>query len=512
MTLGHRMARIPTSVKLLLILSAALLPIGAALVASVISGLREARSALRENADHEAQLVSDSISGLVARNALALRLASNSALKDGGANACDDARRTLAIAPGIAQSIELEDSEGQPLCANGDFSDLDRPPLTAPGDIRLWVAEDGQSVLLRTGVVGGSGTIRLPLAELRRAASLASNELDRVQIDDGRLSVVLSDRPPADAGATLHRSRDAIGNGRLTLITESRVRSMTVVEQLMTLLPVLMWVLAALLSWWLVNRLLIRPLRRLKRAVLEYHPGESAVLDLPAELGPAIEIRELGDAFLRAVTRIEEGEREMSQALEGQRRLVREVHHRVKNNLQVIASLLSIHGRVAQDAAARDAYAAIGRRVDALSVVHRNHFAELEDNQGIALRPMLTELASGLRASAPEEARGMSIELDLEQAMTTQDAAVASSFLVTEVVEFAMLRPDPTPVEISLRRTSELTARLTMVNDALLGDDDENPKRRQFDRIVEGLARQLRSSLERKMGRYSVDLPVFPPR
>jgi hypothetical protein len=32
----------------------------------------------------------------------------------------------------------------------------------------------------------------------------------------------------------------------------------------------------------------------------------------------------------------------------------------------------------------------------------------------------------------------------------------------------------------------------------------------QFERIVAGLAKQLRSTLDRKLGRYSVDLPVFP--
>ena len=74
----------------------------------------------------------------------------------------------------------------------------------------------------------------------------------------------------------------------------------------------------------------------------------------------------------------------MSGALEGQRRLVREVHHRVKNNLQVVASLLNIHGRSAETAEARGAYAGISRRVGALSIVHRNHFAEMEENRGIA--------------------------------------------------------------------------------------------------------------------------------
>ena len=94
---------------------------------------------------------------------------------------------------------------------------------------------------------------------------------------------------------------------------------------------------------------------------------------------------------------------------------------------------------------------------------------------------------------------------------TTQDVAVAVSFLVTEIVEYAMLHCPSEPIEISLRRTSELTARLTLNSRVLVPDEDETGEKVQFERIVGGLAKQLRSALDRKLGRYSVDLPVFPP-
>ena len=200
----------------------------------------------------------------------------------------------------------------------------------------------------------------------------------------------------------------------------------------------------------------------------------------------------------------------MTDALTGQRRLVREVHHRVKNNLQVVASLLNIHGRSAGTPDAQAAYAGIGRRVGALSIVHRNHFAEMEENRGIALRPLLAELAAELRAGAPEPARRLAIDLDLETVNTTQDVAVAVAFLITEIVEHAMLDRPQDAVEISLRRTSELTARLAISSPVLHPDDAEKPEKAQFERIIAGLAKQLRSPLERKLGRYSVDLPVFP--
>ena len=86
----------------------------------------------------------------------------------------------------------------------------------------------------------------------------------------------------------------------------------------------------------------------------------------------------------------------------------------MKNNLQVVASLLNIHGRSAGTPEAQAAYAGISRRVGALSIVHRNHFAEMEENRGISLRPLVTELAAELRASTPESARGLAIELEID--------------------------------------------------------------------------------------------------
>jgi two-component sensor histidine kinase len=301
-----------------------------------------------------------------------------------------------------------------------------------------------------------------------------------------------------------------IGNGAIIARVGTREQYVATIDQLLLLLPVLMWVAAALITWLLVTRLLIRPLKRLQRSVLKYQPGDAS-LDLPRKLGPSTEIQELRDAFARVIARVDESEREMAGALEGQRRLVREVHHRVKNNLQVVASLLNIHGRSAATGEARDAYAAIGRRVSALSIVHRNHFAEMEESRGIALRPLVTELAAELRAGAPNEARGLGIDLDLDTVHTTQDVAIAVAFLVTEIVEFAMLNCPQEAIDISLRRTSELTARLTLSSPVLVPDDAEQPTKVQFERIVSGLAKQLRSALDRKLGRYSVELPAFPP-
>ena len=86
---------------------------------------------------------------------------------------------------------------------------------------------------------------------------------------------------------------------------------------------------------------------------------------------------------------------------------------------------------------------------------------------------------------------------------------MAVAFLITEIVEFSMLNRPEDPIDIALRRTSELTARLSLASPVLVPDGDEGPEK-QFERIIGGLAKQLRSALDRKLGRYGVDLPVFP--
>ena len=510
MSARERFARLPTGAKLLLILTAVLLPIGIALTWVGETGIRQANAALQGRAQDQSRAAAGAIESLIARNALALRIAANGALAgSANAGACERIRNSLAIAPAVAQSFELEAGDGKPLCAVGEIGDTGTLPLVAPGDISLRVSPDSDAIAIRVGVIDGMATAKLPLAELRIAAAEAGGRIESLVLYDGQreLRVFGSNQ---DRDRQLALSQWPIGNGTLTVQAGTAAKRVTTIDRLMLLLPVLMWIAAALITWFLVTRLLIRPLKRLERAVIRYQPGLPA-LDLPRKLGPATEIQSLRDAFGRAVTRVDQSEREMTGALEGQRRLVREVHHRVKNNLQVVASLLNIHGRSAKTPEARSAYAGIGRRVGALSIVHRNHFAEMEESRGIALRPLISELGAELRAGAPEEARGLAIELDLDTVYTTQDVAVAVAFLVTEIGEFAMLNCPQEPIEISLKRTSELTARLTLSSGVLVPDDDSDPEKAQFERIVGGLAKQLRSALDRKLGRYSVDLPVFPP-
>ncbi len=507
----HRPSRFDhwsTGTKLLVLLSLALFPLGVALAWAARVNLGKAESAVVYASYEDGKVAARAAESLVARNALALRVAANGAIKASPTTACQVASQSLALTPSVADRFSLRRSDGSELCSTVNYSASGNDQVVAPGALALWIAPETNALRYRVGVNDGMATGELTAAELARAVRDASPTIGDVSLSDSRSTIAVVDSAPVLGPSRVSRYR--IARGQLTVTIRSPVRPPSIGERLTILLPFLMWVVAALLSWYLARRLLLLPLAGLERAVADYQPGEGALV-LPERLGAAEEIRSLGRAFERAVDRLEDSEQQMAEALNGQRRLVREVHHRVKNNLQVIASLLNIHGRSATTPESRAAYAAIGRRVDALSVVHRNHFAEVEESRGIALRPLLTELGQTLRASAPEGSVGAPIHLNADALHTTQDAAVAVAFFVTELIEYAMLRGTAHPIEIELRRVSELAASLTVSSDALIPDADQpNIERQQFERVIGGLARQLRSPLEQKLGRLGVNLPVFP--
>lgn len=495
-----------TGAKLIILLSLALFPLGLALAWTARSALADSNAAVLEDSYQDSTIATRAVETLITRNGLALRIAANGALRSDPSKPCEAIARSLALTPAVASRFSVRDTQGNLLCVQGIYTPSNNRELVAPGAYRLWINPETKSIRYRVGVNGGMATGELTQAELASAVRGSIPTVDSIAIRDRQSTLEVI--PHSGPGET-RLLQYGLGRDQLTALVRTPLDDPSLIDRFAVFLPMLMWVIAALLSWYLARRLLLVPLARLERAVGDYQPGGESMV-LPDRLGSAAEIRSLGAAFERVIDRIEQSEQQMAEALHGQQRLVREVHHRVKNNLQVIASLLNIHGRSANTPESRAAYAAISRRVDALSVVHRNHFADVEESRGIALRPLLTELGATLKASAPESSAA-AILLEADLLHTTQDAAVAVAFFVTELIEFAILQGTDKPIEIELKRISELAASLTVSSEALVDTDPEPTiERKQFERVVSGLARQLRSPLEQKLGRMSVNLPVFP--
>lgn len=503
--------RWPTGAKVFLILSVALLPLAVIAIFATLQTTRtfndEARARLRLAAAESSRALAIELGG----DMTALR-ATVTALGRDPADTASCARVQGVFAQQFAAGTRFAvlDRGGRVLC--GDRFRL--PPgglrMTEGSDVgRRIIPDQGLLLGVRDAATGVRGVALFPsafLARLSRPTGL-NGPYAAALADEDRL--VLSALDPGRALERRQSIRNPLGIGGLTLemqIPSTPISSPMVIAML---LPLLMWALAASIAWFVVDRLLIRPLRALRSSVAAYEPGTE--IDPAVTRGiPAQEIRELGETF-RAISRtVVLHETGLAEGLVRQTKLTREVHHRVKNNLQVIASLINLHARGAKSVEAAQAYLSIQRRVDALAVVHRNHFAEMEENRGLSLRSMIGELSANLRATAPNNS-GMGIVVDVEPLAVNQDVAVAVAFLITEAIELAMADDAAAKVRVSVNRVEPARATLRISSPALIeGDTLREGLASRYGRVLEGLSRQLRSKLHHDplVGAFEISIAV----
>ncbi|MGF1549235.1 MAG: sensor histidine kinase [Sphingomonadaceae bacterium] len=512
-----RSASLSTATKMLLFLSAGLLPLGLIAILASIDSAGDNRREREAQAEALVQAAAHRVDSIIARSTITIRTASTAvSLTRPGSAVCRRTLQQLSDSAVFGGQYALYGADGELRCATPGFAP---EPVPARGNARSAVAidEDGGRLAFTLyddagQIVGAGAYSRQSLAETvarRIVRVMPRTGVDLALRQGDRVMPLLENFEPRPLVQRVNLAAP-VAAGRLRMEVLTGAAPMSATQLLMILLPVMMWVAAAMIGWMIVDRLLLRPLVGMQKIVASYQPGD-ADFAIPDMRTPAREIAALGRAFNNVTRTVASREAELETALARQKRLVREVHHRVKNNLQVIASLLNLHSRGSGNPFAAAAYASIQRRVDALAVVHRNHFAELDENRGVPLKPLISELAANMRATAPEEAARMAMRLDIEPCHADQDAAVSVAFLITEIVEFAMLSGVGS-ITVSLHREDDDRARLAIEGEGLRNiAAAEEPRVERFERVVAGLARQLRSALEvdEQAGRYMIRIATI---
>ena len=174
------------------------------------------------------------------------------------------------------------------------------------------------------------------------------------------------------------------------------------------------------------------PLRRLSAAVHRWQGG--APFD-PGDLaGAPDEVLQLSRSFREATGSLRQREQELTIARQRQDLLVLEVHHRVKNNLQVIASLLNLQASRIRVPEAQAEFQAARDRVRALATLHRHLYADGELHT-INMRSFLTELCGQLfHAMGETEGKRIQLTIEAPELRMSSDQAVPLALIVTEAV------------------------------------------------------------------------------
>ena len=120
-------------------------------------------------------------------------------------------------------------------------------------------------------------------------------------------------------------------------------------------------------------------------------------------------------------------------SLEEKEVLLREIHHRVKNNLQMISSLLSIQARGIDDAKALEAVQLSRSRVKSMAIIHQNLYQE-DNLTGIDMSSYVDKLMTSLFTSYQSREREVTWEADVQAIRLDVDTAIPIGLILNELV------------------------------------------------------------------------------
>ncbi|HYD98479.1 MAG TPA: histidine kinase dimerization/phosphoacceptor domain -containing protein [Alphaproteobacteria bacterium] len=126
--------------------------------------------------------------------------------------------------------------------------------------------------------------------------------------------------------------------------------------------------------------------------------------------------------------------RQKARLLEQKQMLLEEVNHRVKNNLQLVSSIVGLQLRSVTDPAAQSALADTSTRLRSIAVVHERLF-EADGADAVDLSGLLQRLMVGLQATARD---GVVLTLEAGAVAASPDLAVPVSLIVNELVTNAL--------------------------------------------------------------------------
>ena len=197
-------------------------------------------------------------------------------------------------------------------------------------------------------------------------------------------------------------------------------------------LPLLAFGLALGAVLYAAERAVIRWIIYLQRVAAIYARGRFTIRPLQAERAPP-EIRELAATLDDMAGAIVARDASLKDSLAEKDALMREIHHRVKNNLQIITSLLNMQQRALTDPAAKAAMNDTRQRITALAQIYRALY-QGPDLKRVDLRPFLEELTALLLAGEISSAGAVRTEVHADPLVIDPDRLAPIALFAVEAI------------------------------------------------------------------------------
>ena len=187
--------------------------------------------------------------------------------------------------------------------------------------------------------------------------------------------------------------------------------------------------------------------------------------------------------------------------------LMKELHHRVKNNLAIVSSLLSMQSNRLEDKNAAKAVREGQMRVQAMSLIHRRLY-KTDDVSTVNIKDYFTELAESLMQAYGYSSDDFELNVEVENPALDVDLAIPLGLIVNELItncfKYAYEGVTHPCLHIYLKNDKDITLK---IQDNGIGIDEElvSQKSNSFgQKLIKGLSKQLKGTyrFENNQGTY----------
>ncbi len=200
------------------------------------------------------------------------------------------------------------------------------------------------------------------------------------------------------------------------------------------------------------------------------------------------------------VTARKRAEEQVKSSLTEKEVLLQEIHHRVKNNMMVITSLLSLQSRKFMDGTHREMFNESINRIKAMSMIHEKLYKS-EDLARVDFKNYISEMVKEMYHSYGVEANRVILETSIEEIKLGLDTAIPFGLIVNELVSNALKHAFPG----DLKGTIKVSMRHRNGSNELIVSDNGigMPEKLDIDNIdslginlVKSLTRQIKGEVD----------------
>lgn len=139
------------------------------------------------------------------------------------------------------------------------------------------------------------------------------------------------------------------------------------------------------------------------------------------------------EGFITDITERKQAEEQLKTSLKEKEMLLKEIHHRVKNNLQIITSLLNLQSRYIKDEQTLEMFKESQNRIKTMALIHEKLYKS-KDIARINFAEYINNLASHLFHSYGISSKTISLKVNVDNILLDVDTAIPCGLIINELV------------------------------------------------------------------------------